>query len=608
MLLAAPALVCLSACDGKTIVTLTASREHFLTYRVTLTSVALETAGGATSVQALPAGTTVDLARLADVDEVLGAVTAVRGTYSAAAVTVDYGSAQIVADDGSASGASLTPLDENGQALGKVTVTLTLDPKNQLHVVADKTSSLALNFDLAASDAVDLANKTVVVAPMIAASALPIDAKPLRIRGPLASVDRGKFEYTTGIAPFDGSGAGSGQLTVLQSPAATYEIDGVPSAGSAGFALLAALRAGTYTEAYGNLTGAAAGNAGGASGPAGLSFTATQVLAGSSVQSGRYDRISGVVTARSGDALTVPAATLVTSAGANSYVTGRTTVTMSAGTPVTLAAQAGPAQTNGIAQISVGSRITAFGKVAGAGAGAGDVTLDASAGRVRLGESAISGIVTAVGGGSLVLSLSSLAGRSIAPFDFAGTGSSPGTDSNANQYVAAIGILPFLNAAVGMPVDASGFVANFGAAPPDFAAATVHDETTIPAALAIEWGSAGTRIPFTAILSSAIDLDVRNRALGPRHRLDIGAQSIDITTLASNLLIVPDTAATAAVFSIGHAASATVDNFNSFADFAAALRSDLGGSAAATVLTATGIYAPATSTMSATAVSVSLND
>lgn len=600
--LAALILAALSACDGTTVVTLTASQEHFLTYRVGLTSLTLETAGGATTIQALPSGTTVDLARLADFDEVLGAAAAAKGTYATAVITLNYGSAQIVADDGSANGAALTPVDVNGQPRGMVALSVHLDPKDELHVVANRTSSLALNVDLAASNAVDLAQGTVVVTPMIAASALPLDTKPVRIRGPLASVDTGKLEYTAGIAPFDGSGAGAGQLPIFQSPSATYEVNGMPSAGSAGFALLARLRAGTYTEAYGNLAEAASG----ASGAADLTFTATQVLAGTSVRSTRFDAISGIVTARSGDTLTVPAATLVTSAGANSYVTGTTTVTLSAGTQVTLPAQGVSVQTNGIRQISVGSRVTVFGSAAAAASG--DVTLDASAGHVRLADTAVAGIVTAQGNGSLSLSLSSLGGREVAPFSFAGTGSSPGTDANPNQYVTATGVSSFVNTAVGMPVDESGLIANFGSAPPDFAATTLQDETTIPAMLAIDWASAGTRTPFAASSSAEIDLDVRNRAIGPRHRLDIGAQSIDVTALTSNLILVPASAATATVFSIGHAASATIDSFNTFADFAAALQSDLGGTAAATRLTATGTYAPLTFRLSATAVTVILND
>src|ERR1700723_2919939 len=64
----------LAACNGTAVVTLTStpSTDTFLAYRVGLVSVRLQNSGGGNSVNVLPAGTTVDLARLVNLSEVIG--------------------------------------------------------------------------------------------------------------------------------------------------------------------------------------------------------------------------------------------------------------------------------------------------------------------------------------------------------------------------------------------------------------------------------------------------------------------------------------------------------------------------------------------------------
>ena len=187
-------LTALAACNGTAVVTLTStpSTDTFLTYRVGLASVQLQKANGRTKATILPAGTTVDLSKLVNLSEVLGAVVVPGGNYSQVVVTVDYSSAEIVYDNGSVTGVALTPLGAGGQGLGQVKLTLDLDPSNQLSITRHNTSRLSLNFNLAASNVVNLAQRTVTVTPLMAASASPIDTKTVRIRGPLAGVNTAK--------------------------------------------------------------------------------------------------------------------------------------------------------------------------------------------------------------------------------------------------------------------------------------------------------------------------------------------------------------------------------------------------------------------------------
>ena len=111
------------------------------------------------------------------------------------------------------------------------------------------------------------------------------------------------------------------------------------------------------------------------------------------------------------------------------------------------------AEANATAQISVGSLIYAFG-TAGT-LDSGNVTLDASAGRARLGQTTASGMVTVQGSGVLTLDLVSLGGRSASAFDFLGTGTSASYDASVGAYQVTTGPLDLTN-------DTSGSLKNGG--------------------------------------------------------------------------------------------------------------------------------------------------
>jgi hypothetical protein len=622
--LAAPlglALAALAACNGTAVVTMTstASTDNFLAYRVGLVSVQLQS-GGKAGLAILPASTTVDLAKLTDVSEVLGAPGVAKGTYTRALITLDYSSAQIVYDNGSVNGVPLAAVDANGRLLDQVQLTVTLDPSASFTVSSRGTSQLSLDFNLAASNVVDLSRATVTVTPMMAASAMPIDVKPVRIRGPLMSVGNSALtsagaSFTMGIMPFNSSTNGTGQLAVVPNDATAYEINGIESTGSAGLGQLGGLSTGTTAVAYVTMTPAnsatttpiAASAATAPANPTSALFTATQVLAGSSVQAaGLEDRVSGIVLARSGDVVAVEDATLVGADGTDTFLVGTTDVILGPNTLVTVFGQGGGGtELNGPQLVSVGSAIDAFG-VATVATGAsgeisGNATLDASAGQIRLDPTTASGLITAAGSGTLNLNLASLGGRSVGPFEFAGTGISAG------RYVVNTGTLDLTNSTLGVPVIVTGFPNSFGVTPPDFTASTLLDPTTIQAEMVVDW-SAGTTAPFAALGSSAISVDAHNSSIGPRHQIQIGAQAIDLAGLASDPSIVPNTASSNMVFTVGHASSGTTESFNTYASFVARLQAELNGTTRVTGMTAVGQYTASTFSLSATSITLVLNN
>ncbi len=630
--LAAPAglaLLALAACSGTAVVTLTstASQDNFLAYRVALVSVQLQSSGGKPGLTVLPASTTVDLANLTNVSEVLGAASVGKGSYQGALITLDFSSAQIVYDDGSLNGVTLTPVGANGQALGQIQVTVTLDPNDSFSVASRGAAQLALNFNLAASNVVNLTDDTVTVTPLMAGSAMPIDGKQVRIRGPLASAAASNApaaaaSFTMGIMPFNSITNGTGRLGIVTTDATTYEVNGIESTGSAGQGQLAALGTGALAVVYGTLTATNAVTAApapapattvygtpaatttttygtaGTTGSANLSFTATQVLAGSSVQVAGVDRVSGIVSARSGGTVTIEDATLVGADGSDTFIGGTTAVVLGPNTLVTVFGQGGTA-IDDPQQISVGSAIDAFGVITAQSLN--NATLDASAGHVRLDTTSASGLVTAQGSGVLGLNLTLLGGRSIAAFDFIGTGAAP------SQYIVNTAALDLTNVTGGAPVIVSGLTNSFGVTPPNFNASTLLDPTTIQAELIVDWG-AGTAAPFKSDDSSAIDLDAHNGSIGLRHQIQVGAQTINVIGLASDPLIVPASTSSNTVFTIGHAASSSMENFNTYAAFITQLQTELTGTTLATGLTAAGQYTASTFTLSATSITLFLNN
>jgi hypothetical protein len=688
-------LAALAACNGTAVVTLTStpSTDTFLAYRVGLVSVQLRTSSGSSSVNVLPAGTTVDLARLVNLSEVIGSSSVKTGTFKQAVVTLDYSSAQIIYDDGTPEGVALTPMGASGQALGQVTLTLLLDPSNQLSIAAKSTTRLSLNFNLAASNVVNLTAKTVSVMPMMAASSLPIDAKTVRIRGPFIAVNgatNGTYSasstsntwYSTGITPFDFSTSEGGSLRVTPTTGTTYEINGTPVSGTTGLSQLASLSAGTMVEAFGTMTTSTSTsnslfnentgtptetcsdgtvpqtvngvltctdgstlestsstasseicsdgtvpetlngvltctdgstleetNTGTASTGTitTVSFSATQVLAGSSVQGGGFDRVSGIVTGRSGNTFTIDDATLLTNTGTNSLIFGTTTVTVGANTQVTEFGES-TTDSTGIAQISVGALVYAFGTASAVGTTS--ATLDASAGRVRVGQTTASGLVTAQGtsGTTLTLNLSQLGGRSAAAFDFAGTGSTASNDATAAAYVVNTGTADLTNTGAGEPVQVTGYPASFGSASSagDFTEqSSFLDYTTINAMLVLDW--TGASAPFASFTTAQLQLNAQNVGIGLRHTIQIGAQSFNIIGIGTDPTIIPASTSNT-VFTIGHSVSGSYENFNTFSSFITQLQTELTGSVVATGITAVGQYTSSSYQFSASSITLFLDN
>lgn len=562
--------------NGTAYIAITDADGDFLSYTVDVTSLKLKRANG-TLVETLPATTRIDFAQLVDLTEFFTAATIPNGDYVAATLRLDYTAADITVEQNGAPAAARA-VDVNGNALGAVDVTVTLDNRHHLVVAPGRPALFTLDFNLAATNAVDLttAPATVTVTPALVASLDLVDQKDLRVRGPLVSVDTAAGTYVADLRPFHLKAQRFGEVTVHTDANTTFEINGTNYTGSAGLAALNTAGAGTVTAAFGTLTTAE------------RRFDAARVFAGTSVPGAGIDTVIGEVVSRAGDVLTVRGATVVRNSDGARFARGSVQVTVGANTKVFKGGTV-PATMAATGDISVGQSIEAFGSAAPVSASAmsGDWTLDATAGRVRMNPTPIYGFVKSSSTGAITLQLDSIAGRRVSAFNFAGTGASAAQDADPANYEVATGAMNVSGLSNGEPTKLIGFPTAFGLAPPDFNARTMVDFPRLPAMLSLTFGTTGTTAPFSSQNATGLVLNLDNPDIGRVHVLTVGPRILNLLTMPASPSIAPPAIGPTAYLIVARDES---HSFRDFADFVAELGTRLDGSTAMVSITATGNY------------------
>ena len=579
-----PTSNCATDC-GTVFVAITDADGDFLSYTVDVVSLKLKRANG-TMVETLPATTRIDFAQLVDLTEFFTAATIPNGDYVAATLQLDYTNSEITVEQNGAPVAA-SAVDAAGNPLGIVNVNVTLDNRHHLVVAPGRPSLFTLDFNLAATNTVDLTvtPAKVTVTPALVASLELVDQKDLRVRGPLVSVDTTAGTYVIDVRPFNMRNNHFGQVTVHTDADTAFEVNGTDYTGGAGLAALSAAGAGTATAAFGTLTTAT------------REFDATTVRAGTSVPGAGVDTVIGAVIARSGDVLTVRGATIVRNSDGARFARGTVQVTIGPNTKVMKGGTVPPqAATPGA--ISVGQSIEAFGTATPVNSAAmsGDWTLDATAGRVRMHATPIYGFVKQAATGALTLQLDSIAGRRVSAFNFAGTGTSAAQDADPDNYEVATGPLNLSGLNNGEPTKLIGFPTPFGMAPPDFDGRTLVDFPRLPAQLSMSWSPTGTTAPFSSQEPTGLVLDLANANIGRLHFISIGPRVLNLLTLPASLSIVPPASGPTAYLIVMRDESHA---FHDFSDFVAELGTRLNGTTAMVLLSATGSYDGGSNTLTA---------
>ncbi|MDJ0780642.1 MAG: hypothetical protein QNJ22_01660 [Desulfosarcinaceae bacterium] len=591
-----------AADNGQVIIGLTDASGDFLTYTVEVVSLQLERANGAV-VETLPTGesTTVDFSQYVELTEFFTAASVPLGTYTAATLTLDYSDADIQVEDADGDAVAVGGddiLDAEGQPAGELVVTVHLEDRSKLTVLPGVPAHLTLDFDLQASNDVDMTGATpvVTVQPVLLAEVDAEAPKPHRVRGPLKSVDTADQRFTIIIRPFihllSGGEETFGTLLVTTDADTVFEIDGESYAGAEGLTVLDAKPALTATTAVGELVIRPTGR------PR-FTYTATAVYAGSSVPGGDLDVVTGNVAARVGDLLTVKGATLIRANGSAIF---NDTLDVQLGARTVVSRQLS-AMTGDIDDISVGQRVTAFGVLSG------DTTVldtsdDASPGHVRLHLTTLNGRVAAFAPAqaeTFQMDLDRIDGRAVRHFDFTGTGQV--ADADPEAYEVDRGSLTLTALSGDAPIKVKGFVTPFGhgSGVADFSAQTVVNVAAVKGLLYTDWW------PSNANAVQNLDSDsfrLNFAGTGPFHTLWRSGVATDLTSLSETVEI--------QARSDGNGLFSLIQNgerqaFLEFTPFSDELGFRLAAQARVQSIVATGSFDDATADLTADLVTIRLN-
>jgi hypothetical protein len=572
--------------NGTPVVTVHADAAgDFSTYVVGLTLYSLTRSDG---YVAYPAGYTAeefaDLTQRVDLTELLNAVGIPSGTYKSVMIGIDY-SQPIVYVKGQTTGATLLNTSQSNP--GIVYITVTLDPAHPLVVNENQSTPFALDFDVAASNTI-ASGTSVTVRPFVAATATPTDTEPVRARGLFVVADSGASNFIENLRPFEDNVYSTvGALTVNTTASTYFNINGNVYTGAAGLAALSGLPSNTPLEAYGTLGDMSTITPG---------FTATQVYAGAVVSNGAYEHVRGIVSAVSGNTLTVLGATYLYYEGyclSNLCFTWYPSATVDVSPSIAVTEDDMPGSFSE-KSISVGSQIDAVG--VGSLDSSNALTLDATTGFVRIQSTPIWGTLNSGTVGGANVSLLSMGQFAASGFNYAGTGTS--TNASAASYQIDTGAADESAVPTGTLLRADGFPTALGAAPPDFDATAVTPGSSQPADLIVEWAasSAGSVAPFTAYDSTSLTLNLNNTnspkvEIGPQTIALTGTPTIDISG--------------ASQFAIGNATNG-VSMFSTSSAFASHLTSTLNGSTQVYRVVAVGSWNAATNTFTASRLDVAL--
>lgn len=564
---------------GTLLIGLTDADGDFLNYTVNVNSLTLETANGRV-VDVMPASTRVNFTDYVDVTELVAAVVVPPATYVKGRINLDYTDAEVVVEaNGAARDAVVTDLD--GVELTQTSLEIVLSNRDQLLVTRRRAHFLQLDFDLAASHTVDIVPTPARAAsePFIVAEVHPVDAKDIRVRGPVVAVNADQMTYTIAVRPFHDRGNDFGRFRVHVTNDTEFEVDGDVFVGADGLAALDAAGQGIPTIARGTLT------------TADRKFTAELVLAGSSVPGHEGDAVVGNVIHRDGNFLTVRGATIIprdTATDRRVHFHDDVVVEVSPDTKVFRDGHRRRTVLT-IDDLSIGQRVTIRGEqpAATTDASAPQILFDATQGAVRMHVTHLSGVVNTVMPGQTDITLHAIDRRRADIFDFTGTGPSPDLDADPMNYEIETGQLAMTNMAAGKPIVARGFPTAWGMAPPDFSGRSIIDYSDVRSALGVGWGAEGTIAPFVVTDVTGLVLDNQNLAIDQRHYIRQGPVPIDLTSLAANTTIVPRQTGRM-LFSIKTRDSLRL--YSDWGDFIANLQDSLDGATKARSMHAYGSY------------------
>jgi hypothetical protein len=515
--------------SGELAISLTDAVGDFGAYTVDVLDLTLTKANGA-QVSTLPLSARIDFAQYTEMTEFLTAATVPAGVYVAATMTLDYTNADIWVEDENGDNLQVeTILDQDGNPVSTLTVTVQLEDRNRLVIAPGIPAHLLLDFDLKATNQVafDQGAPVLTVDPFLVADVNRMPNRWHRIRGLLDAVDTSQSSFSLFLRPFfcalSGHGHPYGSRTVMTDEQTLFEINGASYEGSDGLQAMAALDPLTAVVALGELRFDP------------LRFEASQVYAGSSVPGGELDVVKGNVIDRQGDTLTVKGATLIRNDSAIVF-NDQVTVLLGDDTVVKRQLSVDPFDKD---DISVGQRVVIFGTLTDDNPLS--LEMDATEGAAHMRLTTLRGTAVAVdeqdATAQLTMNVQRIDHRRIEIFDFSGTGTDSANDVDPESYQIDTGTLDLTPLQTGAPVKVRGFVEPFGQAPPDFAAQTIVTVDEVRTLMKVDWRPP-TGEAFSTLASEQLVLNLDG--VGHFHHLVRGWIVTDLTELSQAPSVIPE--------------------------------------------------------------------
>ena len=566
----------------------------FMSYIVNIDSIQLTRSDGSV-VTPLVTPMSVDLARLNSITELVEAPAMPEGTYKSALVTLDYTATGVVWLNLNGQTLSAGPVNATGATATVVSVPVTFDPAHPLVITHGQSVRLHVDIDLIASNELTTTTPSalVQVQPFVVMSSPPVDATVIRLRGLFVTTQDVASGFYMNTRPFYSLSSAFGAVIVNTNAQTYFNINGTVYTGAAGLAALSTQQQALPLAVYGTLDSLSGVTP---------TFNATEVYFGSSQESQLAYYLTGTVSARSGNTITLRAADVLTPFGATVYVDS-VPVTLGSGTQVFEDGIATPGLT--IANVSVGQQLTVTGQPTLDSTGT--LTLvDATAGLVRLHATTLWGMLNA----DATQDVLSLGRFAPAALSFTGTGTS-GHDAMPSAYVVDTSAVPPGPVTMtGELLQVQGAVTPFGSAPPDFTARSVTPGPSSLQTLVINWVNGGSIAPFTSVADAGLVVNLADANLGATHEIRTGPAALDLKSLPASPLITTTGADQSNLqLAIGSRTLTTgISVFNSASAFASAVNSDFNGTNKISRLVAYGQYDSASNTFVAARINVALHE
>ena len=274
--------------EGTLLLAITDAEEDFVSYTINVSSIMLTRENG-DQVEVLSDATEVDFVEYQELSELFSVVRVPVGRYQSISMELDYSDAYILVQDENGDTYEAQAVDPEKNILTTYTVDFDLSDGQTLEVAGKRTSHLTLDLDLSSSNTILSYEPAVVqVEPFVIGTVSLDEEREHRLRGTVASADTEAQTLTLNVKPMRKRGGDFGELVVNFDEESVIEIDGESLDLPAALDNLNNQGEEFPVVVFGTVTTDAETQA--------MTFTADQLLAGTSVPWSGKDVFKGLVT------------------------------------------------------------------------------------------------------------------------------------------------------------------------------------------------------------------------------------------------------------------------------------------------------------------------